>query len=407
MIGLRLRLQILLAALASHRSRSLLASAMVSIGIAATLIMIGLSTGVRLELQALEERTGRNLFLVRAGERPVPVGRGNGWFITSRLKPEEATLIAQQTRYVRAVAPIIERSLPAKLENAGLVTTVRGVTPAYFELRNFEVDEGRAFDTADRQQLRRVAIVGAFIAERLNAGRSLVGERLWLGSVPFEIVGQLRPKGLGSDGSNEDDQVLVPLETALRRVANTDYVSQIIVQAQDAQRMDGAMRLSRDLLRRSHQLDEGARDDFDVLTMIRADEVRRLSSEWLQALSRILAGLSLGIGGAGVLAVCYLNVKDRMGEIGLRMAVGATRTSIASLFLAEACILSVLGGMAGILLGAVAGAALRAATSWDVAVDLRGILIPLGVSALIGIVFGVGPAVRASFLLPAAALSGE
>ena len=402
-----LRLQILLAALVSHRGRSLLASSMVSIGIAATLIMIGLSTGVRLELQALEERTGRNLFLVRAGERPVPVGRGNGWFVTSRLKPQEASFIEQQIGYVHAVAPILERSLPAKLDNEGLVTTLRGVTPAYFELRNFQVEAGRAFTDADRHELRRVAIVGAFIAERLNGGRSLVGERLWLGSVPFEVIGQLRAKGLGADGSNEDDQVLVPLETALRRVANTEYLSQIIVQARDARWMDDAMRAARELLRRSHQLDEDARDDFDLLRMIRADEIRRMSGEWLQGLARILAALCLGIGGAGVLAVSYLNVKDRTQEIGLRMAVGATRTSIAALFLAEACILSVLGGVAGIVLGAVAGAGLRAATSWNVAVDLRGVLIPLAVSALLGVVFGVGPAVRASLLQPAASLSGD
>jgi putative ABC transport system permease protein len=167
------------------------------------------------------------------------------------------------------------------------------------------------------------------------------------------------------------------------------------------------MDATRHLLRATHRLDDDERDDFDILSMIRADVIRRMSSQWLQGLARILAAITLSIGGAGIFAVSYLNVKDRTGEIGLRMAIGASRGSIATLFLAEACVMSALGGVAGIVLGAGAGAILQRLTSWQMPLDTRGLAIPLIVSVLIGVTFGTGPAVRASRLKPAMALAGE
>jgi putative ABC transport system permease protein len=402
-----LRLRILRASLSSNRLRTVLAGALVSVGIASTLIMIALSTGVRREVEAVQDKMGRNLFVVKSGERPVPQWQGTGWYVTTKLKREEATLIEHEIPSIARAAPLLERNVPVKLGGSGLVTMVRGITSDYLDLRNFQIEHGRALTQADEAALSRVALVGAFIAERLNSGLSLVGETLWVNGIPFEVVGQLRAKGQGSDGSNEDDQILIPLETALRRVANVDRVTMFIVQTKDAAQLPDAMDATRRLLRATHRLDDDERDDFDILSMIRADVIRRMSSQWLQGLARILAAITLSIGGAGIFAVSYLNVKDRTGEIGLRMAIGASRGSIATLFLAEACVMSALGGVAGIVLGAGAGAILQRLTSWQMPLDTRGLAIPLIVSVLIGVTFGTGPAVRASRLKPAMALAGE
>ena len=405
--GTTLRGKILLASLSSNRARTILAASLVSTGIAATLIMIALSTGVRLEVEAVQAKMGRNLFVVKAGERPVPQWQGTGWFITTQLKRDEAALIRAQIPAITHAAPVLERTLPVKLRDTGLVTTIRGVTPEYPNLRNFQLESGRALSDADDNALGRVAVVGAFIAERLNAGLSMVGETLWVNGIPFEVVGQLRAKGQGSDGSNEDDQVLVPLQTAMRRVANVDRVSLFMVQASSAGEIPEAMESVRQLLRVTHRLDADERDDFDVLSMIRADEVRRLSSQWLQSLARILTAITLSIGGAGIFAVSSLNVNDRIGEIGLRMAVGASRASIASLFLAEAFVISALGGVAGIAIGTAGARALEKLMSWSMPLDGHGLAVSFAVAAGVGVTFSAGPAIRASLLRPAVALCSE
>lgn len=403
----QLRGKILLASLSANRLRTVLASTLVTAGIASTVIMLSLSTGVRQEIEAVQEKMGRNLFVVRAGERPVPQWQGTGWYITTQLKREEAALIRSQIPAIHRAAPMLERNLPVKLEDTGLVTMLRGVTPDFLDLRNFHVEFGRPLTEADDAAVSRVAVVGSFVADRLNSGLSLVGHTLWVNGIPFEVVGQLRAKGQGSDGSNEDDQILVPLQTAMRRIANVDRVSMFIVQAKTGDRMAEAMNNTRHLLRATHRLDDDERDDFDILSMIRADEIRRMSSQWLQGLARILAAITLAIGGAGIFAVSYLNVKDRTGEIGLRMSIGASRGSIAALFLVEACVLSALGGIAGILLGAIAGIGLEALTSWNLPLDANGLAAPLVLSLLMGVLFGTGPAVLASRLQPAAALASE
>jgi putative ABC transport system permease protein len=405
--GIPLHAKLLLASLASNRSRTVLAAALISLGIAATLIMLALSTGVRLELESIQQRVGRNLFIVKAGDRQVPQGQGSGWYTTTKLKPLDASLLRAQIHSITQIAAVLERNLPVKWHDAGLTTMLRGVTPAYLRVRNFQIEAGRGFTDADERSVARVAVIGAFIAERLNNGLPMLGETLWVNGMPFEVIGQLRAKGQGSDGSNEDDQILIPLRTALRRVANSDSLSMLIVQARTARDLSPAMESARQLLRTTHHLDADERDDFDLLTMIRADEVRRLSSQWLQSLARILAVITLAIGGVGIFAVSYMNVSDRVGEIGLRMAIGASRESIAALFLAEASVISALGGVAGVVVGAAGAVVLQRLTSWHMPLDADGVLTSLAVAGGIGMLFSLAPAIRASLLRPAIALANE
>ena len=399
----KLQLRIMILALRKSGTRSLLALTSVGLGIAAMMIMLALSTGAERELQAITDKMGKNLFVIKAGQSLALPGRGQGWLTSTRLDRLDVAVLREQIRGIRAIAPMLEGSRQARLDRQKLVTTVRGVTPEFLELRNFELADGRSLDEKDGLARSRVAVAGSFVAKKLNDGFSLVGETIWVGGIPFEVVGQLEEKGITSE-QNEDDQILIPLETAERRVFNVEYLSRLLVQVEDQGQMDAVQAAARELLRENHRLDEAVKDDFEILSLIRASAIKKMSSAFLQGLAQIFAAVTLAIGGAGVLAVTFLNIKDRTSEIGLRMAIGARRRDIANLFIAEACVLSVAGGVAGLLIGWAGITVLQQAIGWQMAIDSRGVAIPFLVSVLLGLVFGVAPAIKASKLQPVEAL---
>jgi putative ABC transport system permease protein len=225
-----------------------------------------------------------------------------------------------------------------------------------------------------------------------------------VGGVPFEIVGELAEKGTSPDGQNEDDQLLVPLETARRRLFNRESLSRLLLQATDERAMDAAQRDTRALLRESHRITDGARDDFELAALLRTNEIRRRSSGFVTGLAAIFAATTLALGGAGVTAVSYLNVRDRAGEIGLRMAVGARRRDVAAEIVGETCLLALTGGLTGVVVGLGAIAALERALDWRMAIEPSGIVGPFALSLALGLVAGWLPARRASRLAPVEAL---
>lgn len=401
---LKLQLRIMVLSLRKSGFRSLLALASVGLGIAAMMITLALGAGAERELQAITEKMGKNLFMIKAGQVLGQAGLNRGWYVSTKLDRSDVKALGEQIPDIRTIVPILEGSFQAKLNRQGLVTSVRGVSPDFPEVRNFQLEDGRLLDDKDGLAKSRVAVVGPFVAKRLNDGFSMVGETIWIGGVPFEVVGQLKEKGVSADGQNEDDQILVPLETARRRLFNVDYLSRMLVQVKDQERMAEVESRTREVLRRSHALDDDVKDDFDILALVRANQIRNMNSAFLKGLSQIFALVTLVIGGAGVLAVTYLNVKDRTSEIGLRMAIGARRKDIASLFVAEACLLSVAGGLFGLVVGGVSIAVLKQMTGWQMAVELRGVSVPFLVSVLLGLVFGVVPALQASRVVPVEAL---
>ncbi|HEU4886351.1 MAG TPA: ABC transporter permease [Thermoanaerobaculia bacterium] len=402
-MNLWLRFRILLLTLRASRGRSLFAIAAVAMAIAAIMILLSLGTGARLEMEALADRMGRNLFTVVTGRVAVPPGRGTGWTLSTRLERSDVTALEQRIDGIATVVPILEGSRQVRYARREVTTSVRGVPPHFIDVRNFEIADGRPLDERDDAARSRVAVVGPFVAQRLHGEQSLVGETIAIGGIPFEVVGQLAEKGI-TDGQNEDDQILIPLETARRRVFNADSLSRLLVQAESAEEMEPVRNATRTLLRETHELDEGVRDDFEILSLIRVNEMKRVSSEALLGLAQLFALVTLVVGGAGVLAVTWLNARDRAAEIGLRMAVGARRRDIAALFLAEACALSAAGGIAGLSSGWIAVVVLRNTIGWQMAIDLRGIAIPLGVSLVLGLAFGVIPALRAASVQPVEAL---
>jgi len=401
---LKLQLRIMFLALRKSGFRAVMALSSVGLGIAALMIMLALGEGAQREMQAIMDQMGKNLFTIRAGQVMAQPGRAAGWFTSTRLKSADMTVMKERVPGILTIAPILEGSFAVKLDREEMTTSVRGVTPEFLAVRNYRVEEGRSLDERDNLGRERVALVGSYIARQLNDGFSMIGEKIWVGGVPFEVVGQLAAKGISSEGLNEDDQILIPLETARRRLFNVDYLSRLLVQVDDEKRMGAAQEEAREVLREKHDLDADVKDDFEILDTIRANQIRSMNSAFLQGMSQLFAAITLAIGGAGVLAVTYLNIKDRTPEIGLRMAIGARRKDIAAQFVAEACLLSLLGGLAGLLVGWLGMLILRRATEWQMAVDLRGLAIPLLVSLALGLAFGAGPAIKASKVMPVEAL---
>lgn len=403
-MNLRLQLAIISVALRQNGTRSLFAVAAMALGIAAMMVVMALGTGADRQMQSIADQGGRNLFVIRAGRRMAGPGRGQGWYSAQTLTLDDVAAMREQLHGVHDVAAVLEGSRLIKFNRERAPTSVRGVSPQFVELRKLRLSGGRALDAFDDLSRSRVAIVGYRVARRLNGARDMVGQTISIGNVPFEVIGQLSQRGLGADGTDEDDQVLIPLSTATRRVFNVDYLSRLLVQVERQEDSPRVQSEARELLRGLHQLPVGVEDDFEVLTTVRTDRVRQMNSMIMGGLAQLFAQLTLAIGGIGVFTVTYLNVKDRTGEIGLRMAIGATRTAIGALFVAEACSLSIAGGLIGLLAGWSGIIVLGYVTNWPLAVDLHGVAMPFALSIALGLVFGAFPAVKASSLMPVQAL---
>ena len=384
-------------------ARVALAIGAVAVGIAATTSTLALGAGVRAALDGVASGAGRNALTVVAGRVDAPPGRGVGSFGSTQLDLDDVAALRTDLGGERLVAPLAERPLRVRLGNRAAMTSVRGVTREYFAIRGLAVARGRALDELDDAGLARVAVVGSFVAAKL--GGNVVGESISIARVPFTVVGELERSGAAADGTNADDQILVPLRTAERRLFNARFLSAALIEI--AGRDDGARLAaeSRALLRRGHALDVAARDDFEILSPIKADASRRGQAAFAQRLLRPFAFVAVAIGGVVVLVVTYLNVLDRVPEIGLRMAIGARRRDIARQFVLEATCSSALGGVLGAATAWLGVAAARAVLGWPLAVDASVLVLPLVVAVLLGVSCSAGPALRAAWLSPLEALS--
>jgi putative ABC transport system permease protein len=404
---LRLRLRALSGTLRRSGMRAVLAIGAVALGVGATLLHGAITAGARRELDAVAASVGSNLFVVTAAAVPALPGRGRGWIVSDRLDRDDAAALAARVPALAAVVPMLEGNRRVVLGREATSTTVRGVPPAYLDLRRLELAAGRALDDGDERERRRVAVAGVTVAARLGGGASLVGRTLRVGGVPFEVVGELAGKGISPDGQNEDDQLLVPLETARRRLFNRESLSRLLLQAVSSEAMAGAQRDVAALLRETHRLAADGRDDFELVALLRSNEIRQRGRGFLSGMAGLFAASTLVLGGAGVLAVSYLNVRDRTAEIGLRMAVGARRRDIAREIVTESCVLALAGGVVGVGGGAAAALALERVVGWRMAIELAGVALPLALASALGVVAGVLPARRAARVAPVVALRGS
>ncbi|AUX34044.1 MULTISPECIES: ABC transporter permease [Sorangium] len=387
--------------LASNRLRTLLTMLGMIIGTAAVVAVLGIGEGARSSVEGRIRSLGANLLMVRPGSASASGVRSG----TVKTLTEADAEALKALDGVAAVAP--ERSGSAQLRYmaSNLNASVTGITPAYLEVRSLSVASGVGFSELDEQQRARVVILGANVVRQLYPGGSPLGTRLQINGSAFRVVGVLAEKGSGM--GSPDDGVFVPLSTHRSVLFGQDHLSTISLQLASEDRSEVVIAQLEQLLRLRHRLRADQPSDFEVRSQAEMLATMGQITGTFTTLLGSVAAVSLIVGGIGIMNIMLVSVRERTREIGVRMAVGARRKDILRQFLVEAVVVSLAGGVAGVGLGYGAAVLLSRFGEWATIVPPYAVGLALGVSILIGITFGVGPARRAARLDPVEALRFE
>jgi putative ABC transport system permease protein len=376
------------------------------IGVAAVITIVALGEGASASVTAQLSGLGTNVLNVMPGSARaggVRVGAGS----LTTLKAADADAIADLDG-VTAVSPIVSGSAQVIAGSQNWSTRIQAVAPAYQQLQNWQVSDGAFFTDQDNATAANVAVVGSTVATNLfPSGQSPVGQLIRIRNVPFTLVGVLTSKGAAGFGGDQDDTVLIPFQTGQVRLFGVSWLNQIVLQVDDESQLTSVQESVQQLLRSRHRLQSGQADDFTIRS--NADLITRVTSvsQTLTLLLGAVAGVSLVVGGIGIMNIMLVSVTERTHEIGVRLAVGAQPGDILAQFLVEAVVLSVLGGVIGIMIGAAAALLMPVVAGWATVLPWSAIALAFGVSAMIGVFFGMYPARKASQLDPIVALRYE
>ena len=375
------------------------------IGIAAVTLLFGVGAGAEKAYQAALETMGKNLLSVSAQRKQSNALRGsNRRYQTLTLSDWRA--IMNELDSVERAAPIAMNIFDLRFGGKSVNMTVIGTSPEFQITTNQSLRAGRFIDEYDMRDVSRVAVIGSQVDKKLFNGKPALGERLLVGGAPFIVIGVLNEKGVDTTGAPQDDRILVPVTTALQRLLRVDYIDRIFVQAVSKSMIDTSIGQVRGLLRSRHGLAAETADDFTV-----RDQAAMLSTmnKTEQSLSNFLAGvatLTLGLASVGLLAVSLLSVRERHGEIGLRLAVGALPRQVLAQFLSEAVIIALIGAAAGLLAGVIGITVGAWLLGWQLALTGMSLLYTFLIALLLSLLFGAYPALRAARLDPIIALRG-
>lgn len=392
--------------LAAHSLRTLLSVLGIVVGMAAVIVMVSAGRGAEKRILDQIRDMGTDLITVSAGQTRIVAGRQRQMSTVVTLRAADAAAIADACPAVARAAPAIAKKLAVRWEAENTNTSVVGMDAQGFPIRNMTIAAGRIFDAEEGRAARRLAVVGPTVVENLFGSADPLGRQIRIGRVPFEVIGVLHAKGVDPNGMDQDDLVVVPLQTAMRRLMNVVHVETVYVQARSGPLLAQAEREIRDLLRRRHRL-ENKPDDFTIQNQAVLIAGERETSRLMTLLVGSVSGISLLVGGVGILAVMLIAVRERTPEIGLRRAVGARRRDIRNQFLMESAILAGAGGLLGVAIGLGSAWAAARLRLWDMAIAWDAALAGFAFSVTLGIVFGIYPALHAARLQPIQALRTE
>lgn len=391
----------------AHRMRALLAVSSVAAGVVAVVVTGAIGQGAKDEVLRQTESIGTNLLVVRPAQVGSSAVRKGVRGIVTSLKLDDYEAIGRLER-VSAAVPGFESSVTVKAENRAMSAMVLGTTAPYLDVCRFRLRHGRFISDDDDLGAKRVAVLGARVNETLFAEQSAVGQQILLRSVPFEVIGVVEAKGVLADGSDEDDRVVIPIRTALRRVFNSTWLNPIFVSVSDVSEMDEARNDVAGMLRERHRLvQRNKSDDFSIQDKTKVLATRKQLADSLTLLATGLAAASLVVGGVGILALMLISVKERTAEIGLRMAIGAKPRDILIQFLLEAASIAAGGWLTGMAIAAVTTVIIARATSWTTSISSGLVLSTLAIVVTSGLIFGAYPARKASLMPPIQALRME
>jgi putative ABC transport system permease protein len=396
-----------LLALRDHKLRSTLTALGIIIGTAATVTMMAAGAGARAQVAAQVQSLGSNLLVIVSGnvnQSGVRLGAG----ATPTLTDEDAAAIGQEISSVQVTSSLISGKIQVVAEAANWATSVSTVDIGYFELRNWAVESGRAFEADEAKSGAQVALLGQTVARQLFPDLDPIDREVRIRNVPFRVIGILARKGQSTAGQDQDDALIIPLNAGRRVLgsnqAKSRSVAMILVKVRDGESMTQASDDAEALLRQRHRLLPLQENDFTIRNLSAVTEAKEAGARTLSILLASVALVSLLTGGIGILNIMLVSVTERTREIGIRMAVGARRRDILMQFLFEAVGLSVLGGVAGVILGLIAAFIFAYLAGWVMIVNVWAVGAAMLFSMLVGILFGWYPAIRASRLAPIEAI---
>jgi putative ABC transport system permease protein len=393
-------------ALRRNKMRSILTMLGIILGVGAVIAMVGIGNGARAQVETQIASLGKNLILIFSGST-TSSGVRTGWGGAGTLKIQDAEAIEREIPGIAAVSPEIRSTSQVAAGNQNWLTQLLGEGPDYFDMRQWEFSGGAAFTEQEVRAASKVAIIGRTTAAQLFGSADPVGQIVRVKNVPFLITGLLKPKGMSLMGSDQDDVLIVPYTTAMKRLTGDTRLRGIVVQVTSPDVLPQAQQQITALLRQRHRIAPGMDDDFTVRGQQEIAEMATATSKILTYLLGAIAFVSLLVGGIGIMNIMLVSVTERTREIGIRMAVGAHGRDILLQFLVEAITLGCLGGLLGIGLGFAASEVISRLTDWPTTIPLFMVFLSFTFSAVIGIAFGLYPAWKAAALNPIEALRYE
>ncbi len=381
-----------------NRMRSLLTSLGIIIGVGSVIVMVAVGEGSQRQIQKQIASMGTNLLMVLPPRGPQSA---------NRISLGDVQKLRAESSYLSAISGVSRSSFKVVGLSSYYSTTVQGVEPDYLTIKEWSVQAGDFFTDADVRSRNKVAVLGQTVADQLFGHQDVLGQEIRIGTTPFKVIGLLSKKGATGMGDDQDDVVMVPLDTALYRLSRSKYLNSIEMSVVRSDFMDQAQAEVETIMKEAHRIGAGETEDFNVMNQSQIIATASQTSKTLTALLAAIAGVSLVVGGIGIMNIMLVSVTERTREIGIRMALGARKRDILFQFLSESVILSLIGGFIGIGLAFVLAWILSTFMATPAVIEATVILASVGFATAVGIFFGFYPARKAAGLYPIDALRYE
>lgn len=399
-------LKIALKALNNNKLRCFLTMLGIIIGVASVITMLAIGQGSKNSIKDQISEMGSNMIMIHPGNmQRGGVRQSADAMQTIKIEDYESL---QTLPGVAAISPSVNSSGQFVNGNNNYPSSIYGITPDYLDIRKLKVKDGTIFTEQDIKSAAKVCILGKTVVDNLfTNGEDPVGRVVRFGKIPLTVIGVLESKGTNSMGQDQDDVVLAPYTTVMKRILAIDYLQGLFASAVDEAQTEETIESITEVLRSNHRLKEDADNDFEIRSQQELSEMMNSTSDMMTVLLACIAGISLLVGGIGIMNIMYVSVTERTREIGLRMSIGARGIDILSQFLIEAVIISVTGGVIGIILGIIASWLVTVIANWPVYIQLYSVVLSFAVCTITGIFFGWYPARKASNLDPIEAIRYE
>ncbi|MGZ8465166.1 MAG: ABC transporter permease [Candidatus Binatia bacterium] len=398
--------RIALRALARNKLRAFLTMLGIIIGVGAVIAMVAIGEGAKSTIRSQISALGTNVLIVLPGSNVqggVRAGTGN----VNTLVDSDARAIARELRSVAYASPVMRRQEQLIAGNLNWGSLAQGVAPEFEQIRDWQIEAGRFLHDGDMDSAAKVAVIGQTVARQLFGADDPIDSVIRIRNIPFRIVGVLASKGQTGQGQDQDDTVMIPYTTMQKRLMRITFVQSIVVRAVSAEKVQEAQEQITLLLRQRHRIAEGREDDFTVRNLSDIAEAAQSTARVMAILLGSVAGISLLVGGIGIMNIMLVSVTERTREIGIRMAVGARSKDIMLQFLVEAVVMAATGGIIGIFLGIGSSELLKTWAQWPTLIDPAVVAVAFLFSGAVGVFFGFYPAKKAAGLDPIDALRYE